>query len=183
MAKRILLAVAVILIIGALNYREILKHFYPVRYEASVTNYAAKYDLDPFLVYSIIRVESKFNPYAKSGKGAMGLMQVTPKTGRYISDLAGDGGYEDERLFDTDTNIKLGSYYLAKLMKDFNYNIECVLAAYNGGEGNVRKWAKIDGDGKITLNVESIPFSETRKYIRKVKKNYNMYKFLYSSSL
>ena len=160
------------------NHKTVLKRFYPVYYEEKVSKYSQKYDLDPYLIYSLIKVESKFNPSAKSNKGALGLMQITPSTGAYIAELIGDSDFKKEMLYNPEVNIKYGCFYLAKLFDDFNGNLDCVLAAYNGGEGNVRKWLKEGKDG-FNLKIEELPFDETRKYIIKVKRNYKIYNYIY----
>lgn len=179
MAKKFLAVLVIITAIAVLNFKVIIKNVYPVRYQNEVVKYSAQYDLDQNLVYSLIKVESKFNPYAKSQKGAVGLMQITSGTGKYISSLLKEKSYSDERLYDAETNIKYGCYYMSKLLKDFNGNIDCMLAAYNGGEGNARKWITTDEDGNMVLDTKQIPFSETKNYIERVNKNYKIYKWLY----
>lgn len=182
MFKRLvqLLVIAVLIAVVA-NYKEILKSFYPAHYEETVIKYSKQYKLDPYLIFSLIKVESKFNPYAKSNKNAIGLMQITPNTGNYIAKLIGDKNFSTDMLYNPEINIKYGCFYISKLFNDFDGNIDCILAAYNGGEGNVRKWLKYGEDGKY-INVDQLPFDETRKYIQKVKRNYRIYTFLYTKS-
>jgi soluble lytic murein transglycosylase len=138
-------------------------------------------NLDPNLVYALIRVESKYNPYAKSEKGAIGLMQITSNTGKYIAGLMKDKKFSESELYTPEINIKYGCYYMSKLLKDFDNNINCMLAAYNGGEGKVRKWLKSGGNDKSELDASLIPFSETRDYVFRVNKNYKIYKWLYGN--
>jgi soluble lytic murein transglycosylase len=180
MTKKLL---AVILLLGcivlAFNYKKILKNFFPVQYSKNVLEHSAKYELDPYLVYSIIKVESKFNPYAKSQKGAAGLMQITPQTGNYIAKLLNRENFDEGTLYNPDLNIEFGCYYFSKLYKDFDNNIDIALAAYNGGRGNVNKWIKTDDNGKKVLKIDDIPFKETKSYIIKVKRNYKIYRLLY----
>ena len=107
-------------------------------------------------------------------------MQITPSTGEYISKLIGDSNYNESKLLDPETNIKYGCFYFRKLLDDFDGNLTCAIAAYNGGEGNVRKWIKKDENGMKTLNEKDIPFSETRSYIKRVNKYFKIYKFLYN---
>jgi soluble lytic murein transglycosylase len=153
---------------------------YPLQYENTVKKYSLEYKLDPYMVYSLIRVESKFNPYAKSSKNASGLMQITTTTGEYIARLIGDKDFERDDLYKPDISIKYGCFYFSKLLKDFDGNINCAIAAYNGGEGNTRRWAKRDSSGKRSLSVEDITFGETRQYVKRVNKYYEIYKFLYT---
>lgn len=172
--------VLIIALIITINYKLVLKSIFPIQYNKEVEKYTTKYKVDPLLVYSVILAESKFNPDAKSLKGAAGLMQITPQTGKYISSLLKKDDYTHEKLYEPDTNIELGTFYLSKLFKDFNGDINCVLAAYNGGEGNVRRWIQ-ENMGR-NLVVESIPFKETKNYISKVKRYYNIYRLLYKTN-
>lgn len=175
----ILAAVLIITILA--NYKSILRKVFPVQYNQSVLKYSAQYNMDPYIIYSIIRVESKFNPYAKSNKGASGLMQITPQTGEYIANLLNISNYNENLLYNSDLNIHFGTFYFSKLYNDFNADIDCALAAYNGGSGNVSKWITTDDQGKKYLDVEKIPFAETRNYILRVKKIYKLYKFIYDN--
>lgn len=180
MTKRLLkLAILISIILIAINYKMILQHFFPLKYEKAVIKYSIENQLDQYLVYSIIKVESKFNTYALSSKGAIGLMQITPQTGQYIATLLQDKKYKQEALYGPEKNIRFGCFYLSKLYNDFDGDIDCVLAAYNGGEGNVRKWLKTDETGRKYLDIENLPFAETRDYVKKVKRNYKIYKYLY----
>lgn len=178
MAKKILLSIAIVIIIACLAYRPVLKRMYPVQNKRTVEYYSNEYGLDPLLVYSVIKVESKFNPYATSPKGAKGLMQITPSTGKYLAGLIGDKDYSDNILYENETNIKYGCYYLSKLLNDFEGDMVLALAAYNGGEGNVRRWLE-NHEGEEKFSIEDIPFEETRSYVKKVNQNYSMYRFLY----
>lgn len=182
MARRAAAFIVVILIfLLAVNNKKVLKYFYPVDYKTYVEKYSREYKLDPMMVYALIKSESRFNPEAKSRKGAIGLMQITPQTGEYISGLLGDSYFTVERLLKPEINIKYGCFYLSKLYKDFDGNIDLVLAAYNGGEGNVRKWLKEYDDGKGSIRINDVPFEETKNYIIKVKKDYKIYKYIYIS--
>lgn len=175
----ILFIIAIICII--INYKSIIKVFYPLQYKSIVEKYSSEYNLDSYMVYSLIRVESKFDTYAKSSKDASGLMQITGETGKYIARLVGDRNFHKDNLFNPDINIKYGCFYFSKLLRDFDGNLTCAIAAYNGGEGNVRKWINIDSTGNKSLNVEDIPFSETKQYVKRVNKYYEIYKSLYSN--
>ncbi|SKA99915.1 soluble lytic murein transglycosylase [Caloramator quimbayensis] len=179
MTKKIIQFVIIIFIFLVLiNFKNILKNFYPINYQETINKYAVKYELDPYLIYALIKAESKFNPYAISNKGAIGLMQITPSTGDYIAELLGDKNFSTDKLYNPDKNIKYGCYYLSKLFNDFNGDLDCVLAAYNGGEGNVRKWLKESKNG-FTLEINKLPFDETKKYVKRVKQNYKIYKYIY----
>lgn len=178
--KIIFIALVVIVAAAALNYKSVIRALFPLHYRDLVEKYSEQYHLDPILVYSVVKVESNFSSNAKSSKGAVGLMQITPKTGKYISRLLGEKQFEDEMLNDPEINIKFGCFYLSKLYRDFEENKDAVLAAYNGGEGNMRKWMqKNSWSAKECINVDSLPFAETRNYIRRVNKYYKLYDFLY----
>ncbi|HHY91392.1 MAG TPA: lytic transglycosylase domain-containing protein [Clostridiales bacterium] len=156
-----------------------LKLLYPVHYEGIVRKYANEYDLDPYLIFSIIKVESKFYEKAQSPKNARGLMQISPVTGQWASKELGISDYTEDLLFVPNVNIRIGCWYLDKLRKEFKGDWALILAAYNGGSGNVAKWLKdpeYSHDGKT---LKKIPFSETKAYIEKVEKNYKIYKMLY----
>lgn len=183
MTKKILEIIFIIILTIAIliNYKSLLKKIFAVQYNQSVLKYSAQYNVDPYIIYSIMRVESKFNPYARSNKGALGLMQITPQTGEYIANMLNINNFDENTLYNPDLNIQFGTFYFSKLYNDYNFDIDCALAAYNGGSGNVAKWIVTDDEGKKHLDVDKIPFSETRNYIIRVKKIYSIYKFLYNN--
>lgn len=161
------------------NSNWLLKILYPIHYREIIDKYASEYDLDPYFVAAIIKVESKFNEKAQSSKNARGLMQITPITGKWASEELNIPHYSEEALFVPDTNIRIGCWYLNQLRKEFADNVQLILAAYNGGSGNVRKWLqdrRYSEDGKI---LKEIPFPETKLYVEKVVKNYKIYKIIY----
>lgn len=150
---------------------------YPVKYEHFVEKYAEEYDLDKYLVLSVIRTESRFDVYAVSSVGAKGLMQLTDETGRDCAKKLKMSGYTDDVLFDPEINIRLGCFYLNSLIEKYG-DLNTALAAYNGGPGNVDKWLSEQGK-KSDIKVENIPFYETRHYVQKVNEAYRTYKSLY----
>ncbi len=123
-------------------------------YSTYINEAAAEHGLDPFLIKSIIKVESDFDPYARSSKGAQGLMQLIPSTARLV-------GCNDS--YDARDNIHGGAAYLAMMLKRFDGSVDHALAAYNAGPGNVEKYDGIP------------PFRETRNYVKKVKHYYRQY--------
>ena len=151
------------------------KYVYPLNFEEIVLETAKSNHIDATLLFSIINIESSFNPNAKSDKGAIGLMQITPKTGEYISKMLNVDEYD---LYNPKTNIEFGGYYLKYLINRFQ-NTETAVCAYNAGEGNVSIWLNNPefSDDKITL--KNIPFTETNEYINKFKKTFTKYKKLY----
>ncbi len=158
----------------------IQKTMYPIKYEYFVEEYAHKYGVDKYLVYSVIRTESRFDRYAVSSAGAKGLMQLTDETGEHCAKKIKIDNYTNDALFDPETNIKLGCYYLSVLIDKYD-DTDTAVAAYNGGPGNVDGWLKdkncTDEAGKLV----NIPFKETRNYVVRVKEAQNMYKSIYAN--
>lgn len=172
----ILLMIFVMIIINAKN---ILRHFYPIKYSNYIMEYSKEYKLDPFFVCAVIKTESNFNEKAKSSKNAYGLMQITGDTAKWTASKMEITDFSSDMLYDPQVNIKMGCWYLNNLSSEFKGNIKLILAAYNGGRGNVKKWLKSDEHSSDGKNLEYIPFKETDRYIKKVKVNYNIYNFLY----
>lgn len=181
--RKILAFIFIIFIVGGAfsSYKWIGKTLYPINYKEHIADYSKQYNIDPFLVAAIIRVESKFNKSALSPKGARGLMQIAPVTGRWAAGELGIQNYDESLLYDPEVNIKVGCWYINRLNTQFNNDLELVLAAYNGGSGNVVKWLN---DNKYSDNGKSlkhIPFKETELYLKKVLKSYDIYIKLYNS--
>ena len=141
----------------------------PVKCIPIVYKSAQKYNVDPALIMAVIEIESKFDPKAVSGAGAIGLMQIMPKTAKSLSRELKIRKYNKNSLYNPEINIKIGTYYLKKLLQEFNNDIDLSLGAYNAGMGNIRKWQK---------QKKEIPFEETRIFIRKVKSARIKYKVL-----
>jgi len=161
------------------NFDSIARFFYPFPYKEETIYYANVYNVDPFLLAAVMKTESNFNKRAVSERGARGLMQIMPETGMWIAGQIGEPAFNPEQLFDPGTNIKLGAWYITDLEKEFNGDIVLVLAAYNGGRGNVKEWLKKKNlsDGQSTI--EQIPFPETRLFIQKVLLYHRIYRCLY----
>ena len=155
------------------------KYMYPFLYQEAVYTYALEREIDPFLVASVIRTESKFMSEARSPKGALGLMQIMPETGRWIAEQLGEKEYMTADLTNPDINIRFGSWYLASLKKEFGGNEVLVLAAYNGGRGNVKQWIERYGWPQDFSDIQQIPFKETREYVEKVMYSKKRYIELY----
>ena len=152
---------------------------YPLEYTDQIRKYSAVYEVDPFLTASIIFTESGFNPETVSVKNAIGLMQILPSTGKWVADKIGLTNFNDVQLFDPEINIQIGCWYINYLISKFPDNIELVLAAYNGGIGNVNKWLKNKEYSKDGKKLDYIPFIETRNYVEKVLGVYNIYQEIY----
>jgi len=194
-------AVAVIIVVVSfvLGRQAIERRFYPFSYREEIITYARQNGLDPLFVASIIKNESRFNPNAVSKKGAVGLMQIMPETGRWVAQQMGFAGYDPAMLKDPATNIMIGSWYLNELKKEFGGRIVLVVAAYNCGRGQVREWVAASGvtldpaAAKVTpwpgdsfsedFPVSKITIKETRNYVRGVLATLNHYRRLYKASL
>ena len=153
---------------------------YPLQYDYLVTHYSRENNVDPSLVAAVILVESKFKQDASSHRGAVGLMQIMPETGQWIADQMGLTDYTADKLDHVATNIRLGTWYLAYLTREYKGNTILALAAYNAGHGNVDEWVKKYGWTKDFSEIEKIPFSETREYVKVVLQNERQYKKLYN---
>lgn len=178
---RLFLCLFIILLIfwGFSNTVLIQKFFYPFPYQQTIEKYAEQYNVDPLLVIAVIREESRFLPTSESKKGAVGLMQLMPETAQWIAEKLGDSQYTQEELEVPEKNIQYGTWYLGSLQKEFKNNLMLVLAAYNGGRGHVQEWIKTDTINLDDLNVQDIPFQETRSYVEKVNASYQKYISLY----
>ena len=133
--KRILIALIVFLVISAaavFSLYTAVKTVYPIKYSGLVSEYSEKYDLDPYLVTAVINVESNFKPDAVSHANARGLMQISVKTGKWAAGKLGMKNYASDDLFEPETNIKIGCWYLSSLYGEFG-DMDLALAAYNGG--------------------------------------------------
>jgi soluble lytic murein transglycosylase len=153
-------------------------HNFELRYPTPYRDYLQKASrsraIDEAWVYGIIRQESRFMHYAKSSVGAGGLMQVMPATAKWIAKKMGWSSYHDGMLHDIDTNVNLGTYYMRYTLDTFNGQEVMATAAYNAGPSRARRWAAntpLEG----AIYAETIPFSETRNYVKKVLANAHMY--------
>ena len=159
----------------------VLRFSNPIKYTEYVKKYAEENRLDPHLVLAIIRTESNFNEEAVSSKSAKGLMQITKNTGLWGASVLNINDYSEKKLFDPETNIKIGCWYFSNLKNQFK-STDLAIVAYNGGSGNLERWLK---KNKIDIKhknwVSNIPYKETREYIKKVKKMYSLYLRLYEN--
>ncbi len=167
----------VLAFVSVLAVDKLQKRFYPREYSEFVTKYSAEYNVPEALVYSVIHVESNFDPDAESHAGAKGLMQLVPDTLDWLSRLLDEEAPTGE-ITDPETNIKYGTYYLRHLYDRFG-SWDTALAAYNAGHGRVGNWltdSRYSDDG---VNLKNIPIEETRNYVNKVHDNLEHYNKLY----
>ena len=155
---------------------------HPLSYQDWITQYAGEYNLQPALVASIILHESSYKPTAESGKGARGLMQLIENTADWINrQYLHVPGYTFQMLWDPETNIQFGCWYLGFLARRYGGDTVTVAAAYNAGHGRVDQWLTdpaVSADGR-TLKADAIPYSDTRSYAREVTRDYAIYDALY----
>ena len=181
-----LLAVADELQLPATQYRigAVLNRHFATRYEAALYpeppwSPAGGFDVDPALVYAIMRQESRFEAFAESGAGARGLMQIMPTTAAYIAEDPDFKGDDRFLLDDPEISVSLGQEYIGHLLNHpgIEGNLFYLLAAYNAGPGNLQSWIKSGASSDDPLLfVETIPSRETRHFVSRVMANYWMYR-------
>ncbi len=154
---------------------------FPRPWWTDLKRYSSSNGLDPFLVASLIRQESEFNPEAISHANAFGLMQVLPSTGKKLAHSMKVRGFSSQQLLAPDFNLRLGTRYFRELVDHFNGHVEYALAAYNAGTDRVEAWLANGKYRDPQEFVESIPFTETREYVQSVLRNATVYKRLYGT--
>jgi soluble lytic murein transglycosylase len=137
--------------------------------------------LDPFMVASLIRQESEFNPGAVSNANAYGLMQLLPQTGRTVARTLRVRRFQTATLLSPTTNLQLGTRYFRELVDRYNGRLEYALAAYNAGANRVDTWLAAGNFKDTEEFVESIPFTETREYVQAIMRNAIIYRRLYGT--
>lgn len=176
----IILIILLVILFGVFKVQNIvLKKIYPIEYYEYVYKYSKEYNVDPILVFAIIKAESNFNPNVVSSSKAIGLMQLMDSTAEEIARKLEINFIKGETLYTPELNIQLGTKYFSNLMKEYNNNYLLALTAYNAGIGNVKRWIEqgvIKEDGS---DIENIPYKETNNYVRKIIRDYKIYKELY----
>jgi soluble lytic murein transglycosylase len=138
--------------------------------------------LDPYLVASLIRQESEFNPGAVSGANAYGLMQLLPPVAKSMAHDLRVKHWSQAQITNPQMNLRLGTHYFRKLVDKYNGQVEYALAAYNAGEDRVKDWQANGSYRDIYEFVESIPFTETREYVQAIMRNAAIYAQLYKQA-
>jgi soluble lytic murein transglycosylase len=154
------------------------KILFPQQYWGAIQQDSAKNGLDPYMVASLIRQESEFNPAAISSANAFGLMQLLPSVGRSMSKEEGIHHFNEVELLNPDTNIRLGTRYLKQTLDKFDGQAPYAFAAYNAGDSRVTDWQSIGKYHGMDEFVESIPFTETRDYVQAILRNESIYREL-----
>jgi soluble lytic murein transglycosylase len=177
------LAVVAALALQPLFHHAVREIALPLRHEDIIRQQARDKGLDPALIAGVIYAESHFIDGRTSSAGAQGLMQLTPATAQYIAHKSGGTQFRTSDLGTPQVNIAYGAYYLKYLMQRYGNDVPLVLAAYNAGEGNVDKWiVRARAQGK-SLDIDAIPFGETRSYVTKVMDARKQYREAYRSEL
>lgn len=152
---------------------------FPQPYWPVLERESQKHGLDPFLVASLIRQESEFNPSVVSYANAWGLMQVLPRVGKKLAKQEHVRPFRTEYLLNPEINLKLGTAYFRQLMDEFHGQPEYALAAYNAGDNRVQAWQANGPYASMAEFVESIPFTQTREYVEAIMRNREIYQRLY----
>jgi len=161
-------------------------HDFSMRYLAPyrdvMKGYVAQLQLDEAWVYGLIRQESRFIPDIKSSAGAGGLMQLMPATARWVARKIGLSDWQSWKVTQVETNINLGTWYLKHVLDTLDSHPVLASAAYNAGPGRARAW-RADGPMEAAIYTESIPFNETRDYVKKVMSNASYYSQQFGQTL
>ncbi len=155
---------------------------FPEPYWSIIKAEAAKNNVDPYLVASLIRQESEFNPSVISYANAWGLMQLLPSVGHSLAKQEGMKNFQTFQLLDPETNIRLGTRYLKQTLDKFGGVPEYALAAYNAGDSRVQDWQAAGPYSGMDEFVESIPFTQTREYVQAILRNIEIYREIDASA-
>lgn len=176
----VLLALGILLVAVFFRSR-IARAQYPCRYADTVTRYAEMYDLDPLVLYAFIRTESNFNPNAQSDAGARGLMQITEVTFDWIKlKIAPDEALTFDDLFDPETNIRFGSYFVAYCLQRYGGDLATAAAAYHSGVGTVDGLLADSACSSDGQTLSHYPYPQMRRYVHKITTAYQRYQEIYS---
>lgn len=159
----------------------VMRSRFQLKYVDLIQKYSEEYDLEPSFVAGVICIESKYHEDAVSRAGARGLMQIMPSTGEEIAEELGVP-FHVEDLFDPETSIRFGCYYLRQQMDRFDQNPAVALAAYNAGPSKASQWLSeygLDSKGRIAY----IPYEETKNYVNRVLQAQENYENLYADQL
>lgn len=172
------IAAALLVIAGVLGYSLYRKESYPLEYSEYVEKYSAENGLDKYLVYAVIRTESGFRSDAVSSVGARGLMQITEDTFDWIKYRLGDEESEYYDMYDAETNIKYGCWFLGFLSDEFA-GLDEIASAYHAGRGRVSEWLKDKKYSSDGVHLTKIPGRDTAHYVYKITKAKDVYVRLY----
>jgi soluble lytic murein transglycosylase len=152
----------------------------PVTRKHELYRLAGRYKVDPLLLAAIIRAESGFNPIAESHKGALGLMQLMPRTALAMAHEIKVNYQDSDDLYTQEINLTLGAHYFAKQLRNFDGNLVLALAAYNAGPTKVRSWGLSPWGQDQEALIAQVPIPVTRAYVRNVLWHYRLFKQMQS---
>ena len=153
---------------------------FPTPYADLILEQADQHEIDPLALYAMFRQESRFNPGARSGAGALGLAQVVPATGAGIAQNLQVPDFQADDLQRPVIGVRFGAFYLARQRDAMHGSLPGALAAYNGGPSNAQRWAGGDSVTDQDLFTEGIDYDETRSYVKLVVGYYGVYRRLYA---
>jgi len=179
--KTLILFILLFFVFLTINSNWLWTLMYPIDYEEEIIASTKQFDVDPFLVLSIIQVETRFEEDKVSIKGATGLMQIMPDTANWIVKNGPFSADSIKFVNKPEINIKFGTWYLKQLEHQFNGNQVVMVAAYNAGPGNVSKWLQSGVWDGTYVGIKNIPFGETRHYIQRIFHFYERYQSIYQN--
>jgi soluble lytic murein transglycosylase len=153
---------------------------FPIAYYDLVLPAAQKYNVDPLLVFSVIRQESLYQGVATSYASAQGLMQIIPDTGAYIARKLNWDNFQNSDLYKPYVNVTFGVFYLREQLDTFNNNVYAALAAYNAGPGPVDDWLHISNSDP-DLFIQAIDIDQTQTYVQRIYEQYETYVHVYAA--
>jgi soluble lytic murein transglycosylase len=161
--------------------RPVWEAMFPRPFRRTIERHAKKASIDPDLLQGLIRQESRFNAYARSSSGALGLAQLMPATARKVARSIRFGRISERALLNPNVNVRLGASYLRQLLDQFDGVAVHSVAAYNAGPIAVQKWIRKAPQLALDEWVEEIPYDETRNYVKNVMANYGAYQLVYGA--
>ncbi len=180
--KRCIFAILLIFLVITIGFclvKTVFNMLFPLPHTKIILNECERNEIDPYVVYAVIKAESNFVSDAQSNKSAYGLMQITKPTAEWIANQNEYESFDMKELTEPQMNIQMGCWYLKFLLNLYNGDLTLALCAYNAGQGNVNKWlsdTKYSSDGTQLM---LIPFEETRKYVKRIEQYERIYRKLY----
>lgn len=173
----IIVIVAIISLSVAFSYKSAFKYFYPIKYSDLISENSEKYNVEPVIVYAVIRCESSFDKDAISPVNAKGLMQILPETFEWLQTKTGEK-LPEEALHNEKVSIKYGTLLLSVLIEKFG-DVQTAVAAYHAGIGIVGEWLENNEYSKDGKTLDVIPYNDTQYYVNRVMKSIDVYTNLY----
>lgn len=151
---------------------------YPLNYVTAIRETSEEFGVEKYLVAALIRAESNYDKDAVSSAGAKGVMQLTDETASFCAKKLGMEIDEDD-IYNPEINIKLGVFYLKRMLEMFEGDETKAIAAYNAGEGRVHRWLENPEYSSDGVELEVIPYEETKRHVEKIERYKKIYKILY----